>query len=97
MRYTNIEDLKKNARIDGDEENEYLEECCITAEAIVLEILNRTFEDIVEKYGVVPPPVRHATLMLATYYYNNREPDKGANNALCPDNVEILLKPYMVL
>lgn len=99
MKYLTLNLIKMQCRIepDFDEEDEVLEEYGESAEETVLNALGRTYEDIVEMYGDIPAPVRHASLMLCDLSYQHRSPISGQNMYLVPYTFDLLLKPYMKL
>ena len=97
MKYLSLEYIKQHSRIDYDCEDGLLEAYGDSAEETVLNLLNRTYEDIVEVYGQVPAPIKHASLMLVDLSYNNRSPVSPQNMYQVPYTFDLLLKPYMKL
>ena len=64
MKWLTLPDIKKQLRVDFDDEDDVLELYGSSAEDTVLNYLNRTYQDLLENYGEVPAPIRQATLML---------------------------------
>ena len=99
MKWTEIDDIKAQLRIEPDfkAEDDLLEMYGESAEETVLAHLNRTYEDIIEVYGKVPAPIKHATLMLCDVSYQYRSPISPTNISMVPYTFDILVKPYMRL
>ncbi len=100
MKFLTIERIKQQCRIEPDFtlEDELLEEYGESAEETVLEYCNRTYENIVETYGKVPVNIRHAALLLVAQSYQHREAVSSQNLSVIPyGNIDMLLKPYMIL
>ena len=68
-----------------------------SAEDVLLQYLNRTYEDLIEVYGHIPAPLRHASLMLVDTSYQHREPASPQNLYAVPYAFDLLVKPYMRL
>ena len=87
-------------RLDDDqalEEHDLLELYGEAAEDMVLNTMNRTMEDIIEQYGVVPKALVQAGLMLVAQSYQHREPASPQNLYTVPYAFDLLVKPYMRL
>lgn len=98
MKWLTIEYVKQHSRIDYDCEDGLIQLYIESAEETVLQYLGRTYDDLVENYGAVPANIIHASLLLTAISYNNREPASGQNMSAIPyGNIDLLLKPYMVL
>ena len=97
MKWLTLEWIKQHSRIDFTCEDELLELYGGDAEETILNICNRTLEDIVEQYGCVPKPLHVAALQLVELNYVHRSPD--AMNQLCvvPNGFDMEVKPYMKL
>ena len=98
MKWLTLERIKQQLRIEQDshEEDEWLEDAGETAEDAILEVLNRSYEDLYEVYGRVPSPVRQTSLMLVASLYKDREKDL-VQEAHTNTTFALLLKPYMKL
>lgn len=97
MKWLTIEWIKKHSRIDFDIEDDLLELYGNSAEESVLNLCNRSYEDIVETYNGVPKAIVHASLMLVEVSYKFRDPDTMQRLYAVPYTFEMLLKPYMIL
>ena len=98
MKWLTLPKIKAQLRIEPDfhDEDEWLEDAGETAEDAILEVLNRSYEDLYEVYGRIPAPVRQASLMLVASLYKDREKDlvqEVHNNT----TFALLMKPYMRL
>jgi uncharacterized phage protein (predicted DNA packaging) len=98
MKWLTLERIKQQCRIEQDftEEDEILESYGESAEDVILEVLNRSYEDLYEVYGHIPAPVRQASLMLVASLYKDREKDL-VQEAHENKTFSLLLKPYMRL
>ena len=100
MKYLTIEQIKQQLRLDDQQvfdEHDLLELYGDSAEDTVLNILNRTMEDVIEQYGRIPAALRHATLMLVDNAYKERSPITPQNMSTVPYAFDLLVKPYMHL
>lgn len=97
MRWLDLEYIKAHSRIDYDCEDDLLELYADSAEETVLNLLGRSFEDLVEECGEVPAPVKQAALMLVDLSYKERSPISPQQLYAVPYTVDVLIKPYMVL
>ena len=99
MKWLTLERIKQQLRIEPDfnEEDELLEEYGESAEEVLLNYLNRSYEDVIEVYGHVPAPLRHASLMLVDTSYQYRSPVSAQNMSFVPYTFDLLIKPYMRL
>lgn len=98
MKFLTLEHIRQQLRIDQTgEEDAVLELYGSAAEETVLNICNRTIDDVIETYGGVPDPMRQATLMLVGQSYQHREPSSAQNMSAVPYSFDLLIKPYMRL
>ena len=98
MKWLTLERIKQQCRIEQDftEEDSLLEGYGASAEAAILELLNRSYDDLYDVYGHIPAPVVHASLMLVDSSYQHR--GKDTVQALNSNaTFALLLKPYMRL
>lgn len=98
MKWLTLERIKQQLRIEQDfhDEDDILDLYGDSAEEAILEVLNRSFEDISEVYGRIPAPITHASLMLVASSYKEREKDLTQEVHNNP-TFSLLLKPYMKL
>ena len=98
MKWLTLERIKQQLRIEPDfhDEDEILELYGESAEDAILEVLNRSYEDMYEVYGRIPAPIVHASLMLVAQSYKDREKDL-VQQVYANPTFSLLLKPYMRL
>lgn len=97
MIWLNICYIKEHSRIDFDCEDSLLELYGTVAEDTILKLINRTYDDLINEYGYVPPALIQASLMLVDVSYTYRSPVTPTNLSVVPYTFDILLKPYMKL
>lgn len=97
MKWLTTEWIKKHSRIDFDCEDDLLELYGEDAETTVLNICNRSYEDIIEMYGEVPKPLWVAALQLVEVDYTHRSPDSMNNLYAVKYSFDMKIKPYMKL
>jgi hypothetical protein len=72
-----------------------------SAEETVLNVIGRSYAEVVELYGTddrpVPAPLVHASLMLVEQSYNQRAPISQYNLYAVRYGFELMLKPYIRL
>lgn len=101
MIWTTIQYLKEHSRICCDGEDGVLELYGASAEKVIMQLLNRDYDDIVGTFGTadqpVPEPLREATLMLVDVSYQHRSPAETMSFSLVPYAFDLKIKPYMRL
>ena len=106
MKWLTIEYIKTHSRIDYDCEDSLLELYGDAAEQTVLNIINRSYEELLEEFGtpsteegkkLVPAPIIQATLMIVDNSYQFRAPSSTQNIYATLYGVDALIKPYMKL
>ena len=101
MKWLTIEAIKKHSRIDYDCEDSLLEMYGESAEDTVLNIINRSYTEVVELYGTdtrpVPAALVHASLLLVELSYTQRAPVTQTNLYTVPYAFDMMVKPYMRL
>ena len=96
MKWLTIDWIKQHSRMDFCCEDDLLELYGEAAEEVVLNVCNRTVEDVVEQYGQVPKSLYVAALMQVEASYNYR-------SAVSPQNLynvsgfSFHIKPYIKL
>ena len=98
MKWLTLERIKHQLRIEPDfhDEDDILELYGDSTEDAIMEVLNRSYEELYEVYGRIPAPVVHASLMLVAQSYKDREKDLVQQVNANP-TFSLLLKPYMRL
>ena len=97
MKWLTISDIKKQLRVDFDDEDDVLELYGSAAEDTVLNYMNRTYQDVLEEYGEVPAAIRQATLMLVDNSYQHRSPAESTQMYYVMYGFDTLVRPYMRL
>jgi len=100
MKFLTFEQIKAQLRLDDEQaamEQDLLCDYGEAAEETVLNICNRTLEDIIEQYGKVPAPIRNAARMLVDNAYKERSPISPQSMSTVPYTFDLMLKPYMRL
>ena len=97
MKWLTISDIKKQLRVDFDDEDDVLELYGSAAEDTVLNYMNRTYQDVLEEYGEVPAAIRQATLMLVDNSYQHRSPAEPTQMYYVLYGFDTLIKSYMRL
>lgn len=95
LRIVTIDEIKRNARIDGDAENDLLYALGEAAEQTVLNLIERTQEDLENEFGEVPAPVRQAILMYTNHLYEHRGIVNPTALYNVPYSIDAMLKPYI--
>ena len=91
--------FKKHVRADDfADDNEYLEHLLATAEVSIITATNRTEQELIDgNAGEFPVPLKHAVMMLAGHWYNQRESVSTVQMHEVPDALQALVKPYRKL
>jgi uncharacterized phage protein (predicted DNA packaging) len=101
MKWLTIDAIKRHSRIDFDCEDSLLEMYGESAEETVLNIINRSYTELVETWGTpdrpVPAPLVHASLLLVELSYAQRAPVTQTNLYTVPYAFDMMVKPYMRL
>lgn len=86
-------DLARQLRLDGvDEEETYLASLLTAAEGSLLAAANRDSTDGLSEAGLAA--FRHAELMLASYWYGQREAASAGQQSAVPFGIAYLILPY---
>ena len=97
MKFLTLDYIKQQLRINWSEEDTLLDEYGKAAEDTLLNLLNRSYHDMLESYGEVPAPLVQAAMMLVGESYQHREPSSAQNLSSVPYSFDLLIKPYMRL
>lgn len=96
MKWLTVEWIKKHSRLDFDCEDDLLELYGEAAEEAVLNIINRSYTEIIEKWGEVPKGLYIAALMQVEASYDHRSAVSLQNLYDVP-GFSIHVKPYIKL
>ena len=97
MKWLEIDWIKAHSRIDFDCEDELLTLYGESAEDTVLNVIARSYTEVIELYGEVPKPLYVASLMLVEVSYTQRAPITQTNLYTVPYAFDMMVKPYMKL
>jgi hypothetical protein len=97
MKWLTLDWIRSHSRLLKDvEENDLLELYGEAAEEAVLNVCNRTMEDVVEQYGQVPKSLYVAALMQVEASYDHRSTVSPQNLYNVP-GFSFHVKPYIKL
>lgn len=97
MNVVTLKQIKQNSRILSSEEDDLLEQAGDTAEAMVENMLNRTYDSLVDEFGAMPAPIVRAILVLADHLYTYRSPASPGQVYNIPYSIDAMVKPYAKL
>ena len=93
-----IEDLKRQLRVDYEEEDDLIAMYGEAAENVVVKATNRSLEELKAiGDGALPLPIRVAILKMAAEMFTNRGITTQGNVSVVPYGFEALIKPYVKL
>ena len=96
MAYISLEDAKRHLRIDFETDDRYVNELIDVAEATLEQQLGITLGDLILSGSLtdLPSDLKHATRLLVSNYYENREPVTGINVKEVPFSLQYLITPH---
>ena len=96
MKWLTLEGIKAQCRIEQDfhEEDDLLVENGEGAEEAILNVCNRTYEELIETYGKVPVSLVHASKMLVDSLYKDRDKATSTGDSAANINVDF---PYLLM
>lgn len=97
MKMITLEDIKSYSRIDTNDDDKILELMGDAAEEQVYNYLGKSYDDLIEQYGVVPSPVKVATLAIVDTQYQNRSLVSATDLYMVPYAIDMKLLPYKIL
>ena len=99
MKWLTLNEIKDQLRMERDynDENDKLEMYGDSAEEIVLELCQRSYDDFMAKYGKIPTPVREASLLLVVASYEVGSPVSMQQMYAVGYGFDFKIKPYMKL
>ena len=63
LRFVTLEEIKNNARIETNDEDQLIKRIGLSAEDTVLNLMERTVEDILEEFDFLPGLGRHENML----------------------------------
>jgi len=103
MKWITLEEIKQQLRIEPDytDEDDKLERYGNSAEATILNLTGRTFEELkaMNPTGedAIPPDLWEATVLLVSVSYEHNSAVDQYQMYAVPYSVDMKLKPYMKL
>lgn len=98
MAVVSLDVFKKHVRADDfADDDDYLTELLETAESAVIKATNRSKDELEQMEGEFPPMLKHAMMMLAAHWYNQRESVSTVQMHAVPDALQALVKPFRKL
>lgn len=99
MKWLTLARIKSFCRIDTntEQENLDLELLADDAEQTLLNVINRSYDELLELYGEVPAPLITASLQLVELNYNHRAPVCAQMLNAVGYGFEFKIKPYIKL
>lgn len=95
LRIITIEEVKETLRIEGDQQDALIYRNSVAAEATVLNLVERTIEDLEQEYGEVPEPIRWACIALSAHLYEHPSPTEQVALYNVPYSIDAMIKPYI--
>lgn len=99
MKWLDIPKIKMHSRIDYDCEDALLELYGEAAEMTILNLMGRTYEEVVEKFGTedkpIPAPIIQASLIIVDNSYQYRTAASPQQLYTVPYTVDALIAPYV--
>lgn len=99
MKWLSLNDIKDQLRIERDFtlEDTLLNNYGESAEEMVLNICQRTYDDFISEYGAIPTDIVNASLLLVGVSYQQREATSMQQLYAVPYAFDMMVKPYMKL
>jgi len=95
LRIITLAGIKANSRIDGTDEDNLITSMGEAAEQGVLNILDRSYDDIIVEYGAIPAPITQACLALTDHLYHHRGITNPTALYNIPYTIDFMVKPYI--
>ncbi|HBJ20548.1 MAG TPA: hypothetical protein DDY95_05385 [Bacteroides sp.] len=101
LRVLTLEKMKAQIRDVQDEELELLHTWGMACESVIIDMTNRTFEELEaweDAHGKgFPEALESAMLLLVAHLFRNREPVSSVTQNMVPFTISMLVKPYVKL
>lgn len=101
LRVLTMEKMKAQIRDVQDEELELLQTWGMACESVIIDMTNRTFEELKvweDAHGKgFPEALESAMLLLVAHLFRNREPVSSVTQNMVPFTISMLVKPYVKL
>lgn len=90
-----LEEIKANARIEGNAEDALLESLGEAAETTVLNLIERSYTDLVAEFTYIPAPIKQACLMYTNHLYEHRGIVNPTALYNIPYSIDAMLRSYI--
>ena len=99
MKWLTLTLIKQQIRMESSftDEDDILTMYGNSAEEMVLDVINRDYTEVIERWGEVPKPLVHASLLIVAQSYQHREPQTVQNLYAVHNSFDMMVKPYMRL
>ena len=100
MEFLTFDQIKAQLRLDdtqAEAERTLLEMYGTAAEELVLDLIRRTEEELLEEYDEMPKRIIQAALIIVAQSYQHREVTSAQNMSIVPYTFDLLIKPFMRL
>lgn len=97
LRIVTLKEIKANARIEDNNEDEVLLLMGEAAEETILNLIDRKLEDIESEFGLVPAPIKQAVLMYTNHLYEHRGIVNPTALYNVPYSIDAMIKSYIRL
>jgi len=96
LEFLTMDDIKAQARVEPEftDDDDYLKLLGRAAERKVFNDTQRTYDEIVAKWGEWPEDLTLAALMLVSHWYKNRESTTNQSMSVVPYGYEGLYMEY---
>lgn len=90
-----LEQIKENARIEGNSEDALLTRLGAAAEETVLNLIERTYADLIAEYTYIPANIQQACLMYTNHLYEHRGIVNPTALYNVPYSIDAMLRSYI--
>lgn len=98
MLYITVQLFRQHTYVNVENEDDpYLEHLILTAQEAIEKDINQPLSGLVPVDGELPFNIKHAIMLLASNFYENREPVSYGKATLKPLNYSYLITPYIKL
>lgn len=95
LRIITLAGIKANSRIDGTDEDNLITAMGEAAEQGVLNLMDRSYDDIIVEYGSIPAPIQQACLAYTDHLYHHRGIVEPTQVYCVPYTIDCMIKPYI--
>ena len=93
--YLDVSELRAHINVDYTDEDTYLESLLETAQASVEKRIQRPLKECEIEEGKLNPMLKHAILILAATFYDNRESVSFGQPKPVPYTLDYLIIPFI--